>query len=114
MTKISDKSADDQSEARISVAHKKNCHLSLISSFVKHPLGVNALLVLNKLYLYNLEIYALAVKWFKNLNENKKVEGLGPNAAPVSFSKTLIYLCHSPSWGVFHKDPRSNLTLSWT
>ena len=35
MTKISDKSADNQSEARISVAYNKNCHLSLMTSFVK-------------------------------------------------------------------------------
>ena len=37
MTKISDKSADNQSEARISVAYNKNCHLSLMTSFMKHP-----------------------------------------------------------------------------
>ena len=37
MTKISDKSADNQSEARISVAYNKNCHSSLMTSFVKHP-----------------------------------------------------------------------------
>ena len=35
MTKISDISADNQSEARISVAFNKNCHLSLITNFVK-------------------------------------------------------------------------------
>ena len=34
MTKISDKSADNQSEARIS-AYNKDCHLSLMTSFVK-------------------------------------------------------------------------------
>ena len=38
MTKFSDKSADNQSEARISVAYNKNCHLSLMTSFVKCPL----------------------------------------------------------------------------
>ena len=37
MTKISDKSADNQSEARISVAYNKYCHLSLMTSFVKCP-----------------------------------------------------------------------------
>ena len=37
MTKISDKSVDNQSEARISVAYNKNCHSSLMTSFVKHP-----------------------------------------------------------------------------
>ena len=37
MTKISDKSADNQSKARISVAYNKNCHLSLMESFVKRP-----------------------------------------------------------------------------
>ena len=37
MTKTSDKSADTQSEARISVAYNKNCHLSLMTSFVKRP-----------------------------------------------------------------------------
>ena len=37
MTKISEKSADNLSEPRISVAYNKNCHLSLITSFVKHP-----------------------------------------------------------------------------
>ena len=35
MTKISYKSADNQSEARISVAYNRNCHLSLMTSFVK-------------------------------------------------------------------------------
>ena len=35
ITKISDKSADNQSETRISVAYNKNCHLSLMTSFVK-------------------------------------------------------------------------------
>ena len=35
MTTISDKSADNQSEARISLAYNKNCHLSLMTSFVK-------------------------------------------------------------------------------
>ena len=39
MTKNSDKSADDQSEARISVAYNKNCHLLLMTSLVKHPPG---------------------------------------------------------------------------
>ena len=44
MTKISDKSADNQSEARISVAYYKNCHLSLMTSFVKRgPDGVTCL-----------------------------------------------------------------------
>ena len=33
----SDKSADNQSEARISVAYNTNCHLSLMTSFVKCP-----------------------------------------------------------------------------
>ena len=37
MTNISDKSFDNQSEARISVAYNNNCHLSLMTSFVKHP-----------------------------------------------------------------------------
>ena len=37
MTKISDNSADNQSEARILVAYNKNCHLSLMTSFVKRP-----------------------------------------------------------------------------
>ena len=37
MTKISDKSVDNQSEARISVTYNKNCHLSLMTSFVKCP-----------------------------------------------------------------------------
>ena len=38
MTKISDKSADNQSEARISVAYNKVCYMSLMTSFVKrHP-----------------------------------------------------------------------------
>ena len=37
MTKVIDKSADNQSEARISVAYNKNCHLSLMTSFVKRP-----------------------------------------------------------------------------
>ena len=41
MTKISDKSADNQSEARISVAYNKNCHLSLMTSFVKPPPELN-------------------------------------------------------------------------
>ena len=36
--KTSDKSADNQSEARISVAYNKICHLSLMTSFVKRPL----------------------------------------------------------------------------
>ena len=40
MTKISDKSADNQSETRISVAYNNNCHLSLMTSFVKHPPGL--------------------------------------------------------------------------
>ena len=31
------KSSDNQSEARISVAYNRNCHLSLMTSFVKHP-----------------------------------------------------------------------------
>ena len=35
MTNISDKSADNQSEVRILVAYNKNCHLSLMTSFVK-------------------------------------------------------------------------------
>ena len=35
MTKTSDKSADSQSETRISVAYNKNCHLSLMTSLVK-------------------------------------------------------------------------------
>ena len=35
MTNISDKSANNQSEARISVAYTKNCHLSLMTSVVK-------------------------------------------------------------------------------
>ena len=35
MTKVSDKSADNQSEARISVAYNKDCHMSLMISFVK-------------------------------------------------------------------------------
>ena len=33
--KIGDKSANNQSEARISLAYNKNCHLSLMTSFVK-------------------------------------------------------------------------------
>ena len=33
--KCSAKSADNQSEARISVAYNKDCHLSLMTSFVK-------------------------------------------------------------------------------
>ena len=37
MTKISDKSADNQSEARISVAYNKNFHLAMMTIFVKHP-----------------------------------------------------------------------------
>ena len=37
MTNIRDKCADNQSEARISVAYNKNCHLSLMTSFVKRP-----------------------------------------------------------------------------
>ena len=38
MTKISDKSVDNQSEGRISVTcMNKNCHLSLMKSFVKRP-----------------------------------------------------------------------------
>ena len=38
MTQISDNSADNQSEARISIAYmKQNCHLSLMTSFVKRP-----------------------------------------------------------------------------
>ena len=40
LTKISDKSADNQSEARISVAYYKNCHFSLMASFVKRPPGL--------------------------------------------------------------------------
>ena len=40
MTKASEKSADNQSEARISVAYNKNCHLSLMTSLVKRPPGV--------------------------------------------------------------------------
>ena len=40
MTNISDKSADNQSEARISVAYNKNCHLSLMTSFVKRGPGI--------------------------------------------------------------------------
>ena len=41
MTKIIDKSADNQSEARISVpvAYNKDCHLSLMKSFVKQAPG---------------------------------------------------------------------------
>ena len=39
MTKISDKSADNKSEGRISVAYNKNCHSSLMTSFVKRPPG---------------------------------------------------------------------------
>ena len=35
MTKICDKSANNQSEARISVAYNKDCHLSLMTSFGK-------------------------------------------------------------------------------
>ena len=34
MTKISDKSVDNQSQASISVAYNKNCYLSLMTSFV--------------------------------------------------------------------------------
>ena len=37
MAKISDKSDDNQSEARISVAYNTNCHLSLMKICVKHP-----------------------------------------------------------------------------
>ena len=37
MTQISDKPTDNQSEARISVAYNKNCHLPLMKSFVKRP-----------------------------------------------------------------------------
>ena len=39
MTNISDKSAYNQSEARISVAYNNNGHLSLMISFVKRPPG---------------------------------------------------------------------------
>ena len=35
--KNSDKSVDNQSEAWISVAYNKNCHLSLMTSYVKRP-----------------------------------------------------------------------------
>ena len=45
MTKFSDISANDQSEARISVAYNKNCHLSLMTSFVKRPLGESMFLL---------------------------------------------------------------------
>ena len=38
MTETSDNSADNQSQARISVVYNKNWHLSLMTSFVKHPL----------------------------------------------------------------------------
>ena len=37
MTKISDESVDNQSEARISVACNKNCHLSLMTRFCETP-----------------------------------------------------------------------------
>ena len=37
VTKISDKSADNQSEARISVAYNLNCHLSLTDKFCETP-----------------------------------------------------------------------------
>ena len=37
MTNISDKSDDNQSEARISITYNNNCHLSLMTCFVKHP-----------------------------------------------------------------------------
>ena len=40
MTQISDKSADNQSEASVSVAYNKYCHLSLMTSFVKRAPGV--------------------------------------------------------------------------
>ena len=40
ISKISDKSDDNQSEARISVAYNKNGHVSLMTSFVKHPPAV--------------------------------------------------------------------------
>ena len=40
MTQISDKSVDNQSEARILVAYNKNCQLSLMTSCVKHPQGI--------------------------------------------------------------------------
>ena len=39
MSKINDESVDIQSEAWISVAYNKNCHLSLMKSFVKRPPG---------------------------------------------------------------------------
>ena len=50
MTKISDKSADNQSEARISVAYNKNCHLSLMTSFVKLPHDLTLELVMLSCY----------------------------------------------------------------
>ena len=40
MKNISDKSADNQSEARISLAINKNCHVLLMISFVKQGPGV--------------------------------------------------------------------------
>ena len=40
MTKISNKSADNQSEIRISLAYNKICHLSLMTSFVKRGRGL--------------------------------------------------------------------------
>ena len=39
LTKIIDKSADNQLDARIPVAYNKNCHVSLMTSFVKWGLG---------------------------------------------------------------------------
>ena len=66
--KISDKSADNQSEARISVAYNKNCHLSPMTSFVKHPpvlyrLNYRHLVIDILLYCFRSKLRRLVTLW---------------------------------------------------
>ena len=58
MTEISDKYVDNQSEASISLAYNKNCHFSLMTSFVKRGPGLmRPLLILVYLFFVMSQYY---------------------------------------------------------
>ena len=59
MTKNSDNSANNQSEAKISLAYNRNCHLSLMTRFVKRPPGESRVLLSSYLSFLGLIIVVL-------------------------------------------------------
>ena len=66
--KINDKSGDNQSEARISVAYNKDCHLSPMTSFVKRVPEVMfcTLIIAHKSIMYiGAGIETLRVPWIQ-------------------------------------------------